>query len=328
MATFYFDGHSGISDPDAAWTNDANAFDGSFSTTASAPGSSGASTSSKYLLGQGTTAPDYSSNSIINVYFRLYTGNTGVDGHDYGGTVYTEGQAETLGSATKSGVSIQVGYTGYTLLTAPTGGWTWAGIRELEVKIYANDAGLSFPEVYRAEIEVTTESVGEVVYFDGSDAAATDPDAAWTNETNLDDGSITTFADCSVNGTESTNFAKIAGTNAPSTGFNIIQVKARINAYSNSSSSGLSIEGKVYTNGLAELLGTASADASSTPGTWSSYAVLSTPSGGWTWAKVQTLEVKVIASGGGDSGAHASKVELQIFTDPPAKGIYRIQGFQ
>ena len=95
-------------------------------------------------------------------------------------------------------------------------------------------------------------------YFDGSDVSATDPDNVWTNETNAQDGSITTYANTISGGGEDENYVQIEGTNAVDDGTNIDSVRARI-----------------YT------------DAG-----WDIYHSLSTPSGGWTWAKLQSLETR------------------------------------
>jgi hypothetical protein len=116
-------------------------------------------------------------------------------------------------------------------------------------------------------------------YFDGSDAAATDPDVVWTNETNADDGSTATDATSITAGTATTNEIKIEGTNAPASGGNISLVKARI--YGGHS-------------GLQE---------------WGAWQNLSIPSGGWTWAKIQALEVGIFGTNG------TVITEAAIYTD-------------
>lgn len=107
----------------------------------------------------------------------------------------------------------------------------------------------------------------DTYYFDASDAGPTDVSTQYTDDANAFDGSTVTFAfntgeDYFLNGT---------GTDAPTSGDAISQVRAR--AYLGSS-----------------------LDA----GDWSSYVVLSEPSGGWDWTKVNDLEVRF---SGTDSGA-------------------------
>ena len=98
----------------------------------------------------------------------------------------------------------------------------------------------------------------DTYYFDGSDAAASDPDSAWTDETNADDGNVATLASTATNGSESSNYLQIEGTNSPSSGGAITQVRARVN----------------------------------TGSSFLAYSTLSAPAGGWTWEKLQGLEFR------------------------------------
>lgn len=149
-------------------------------------------------------------------------------------------------------------------------------------------------------------------YFDGSDAAASDPDSAWSNETNADDGDTTTFASNVSAGSESSNFIKIEGTDAPATGHTISSVRFRI--YSeNALFDGDSVS-KVYTDSLAQDLGTVTHATGSGTDEWSSYTTLSTPTGGWTWAKVQALEFKVWTDNGGKFG----RAEIEVTVESPS----------
>jgi hypothetical protein len=124
---------------------------------------------------------------------------------------------------------------------------------------------------------------GSVYHFDGSDVAATDPDAVWTDETNSDDGSTGTKATSTTSGTETTNEIYIEGTNAPSSGGDIIGVRVRMHGGTNASQS------------------------------WGTWVTLYTPSGGWTWAKIQALEVTVHGSGIGLYG--------QVYTNAKAETL-------
>lgn len=104
--TFYFDGHTSITDPGGVWTNDSNVFDGS--TTTNAVASSNGSTSSNYLEGQGTNA----------------SGITGT---------ITQVRARIRGySALDNGYE----YSAYDTLNEPSGGWSLAAVQDLEVRIW------------------------------------------------------------------------------------------------------------------------------------------------------------------------------------------------
>lgn len=147
-------------------------------------------------------------------------------------------------------------------------------------------------------------------YFDASDAAATDPNAAWTNDANVFDaeGSTpSTFARVNAAGTASSNYLMAEGTNAPSSGRVISNVRVRMYVvvfiYS-------TLSAAVYTDGLGTLLGTTTKAGGAG---WTNYATLSTPEGGWTWPVVQALEVKLFQSSTGDTDAYI--VEIEVFFD-------------
>lgn len=129
--------------------------------------------------------------------------------------------------------------------------------------------------------------MARIFYFDASDDAVTDPNNVWTNEANVADASVTTSATCASTGSTSSNFTFAGGTNAPSSGGTIGTVYGRIRA---SVSSGGTGNVQIFTDTLAASLVTISITNASTA--WSSWSALSTPSGGWTWAKIQALEYK------------------------------------
>ena len=104
-------------------------------------------------------------------------------------------------------------------------------------------------------------------YFDGSDAAATDPNAVWTNDANAFDGSISTFASTSAIGSTSTNYLMAEGTNAPASSDVINWVWARVYA---AGGEGTGVYAAIYTDGLAQLLGTAQALGFLSGGFWGS----------------------------------------------------------
>lgn len=149
-------------------------------------------------------------------------------------------------------------------------------------------------------------------YFDGSDASATDPNGVWTNDANAFDGSITTFATISSGseGSASLNYLKAEGTNAPSGSGTIssVSVRAYIDVFCD-------FQANIYTDSEAENLGTATFTGSVSNPVWGSSTVLSTPSGGWTWAKIQSLEIRIwltstLAVGG------IARIELDVIYDP------------
>lgn len=153
--------------------------------------------------------------------------------------------------------------------------------------IYAN-AAMGRPSLY-----------GHIYYFDGSDAAVSDPDAVWTTETNITaDQSLTTFGTSSTNGSTASNFVMAEGTNAPSGSATIANVYVRMHHKFGSSNGANAGEMKVYTDALGELLATVAQSTTATTAVWTSWTALTTPSGGWTWAKVQALEFKAYRTAG------------------------------
>lgn len=124
----------------------------------------------------------------------------------------------------------------------------------------------------------------EIFYFDSSDAGPTDNNTVWTGDTNIDDGSTATEATTTTTG--STNWIRSEGTTAPASGGDILQVERRW--YCGSSGGGATGNLAIHTDGQGEsLIAGSSSPAAST---WTTWATLSEPSGGWTWAKVQALE--------------------------------------
>jgi hypothetical protein len=131
FATYYFDAHTSLTDPNSAWSYGSFAFDGLLANNATSDSTLG-STSSKYLYGRGTNAPS-SGGTISSVRVRL--------GYDSGGNttptgfvIYTALLAESLASAAPQ--FVPGGYSGYTSLSTPSGGWTWNKLQNLEVKAY------------------------------------------------------------------------------------------------------------------------------------------------------------------------------------------------
>lgn len=126
-------------------------------------------------------------------------------------------------------------------------------------------------------------------FFDGSDAVV--QNGTWTNPSWFYDGGWS-FASIASAGSTSVNYLHVSGTNAPSPSTRTI-VSVEANMYCGS---GTLCNGAIYTDGLGALLGTASVGGGGYPG---AYITLSTPTGGWTWQKINDLEVKAYGTGSG-----------------------------
>jgi hypothetical protein len=159
---YYFDGHTAINDPGAKWGADASAFDnsttsGSFLQEATAVGSA----TTDYLEGKGTTAPATSSRTISQVRVRAYGYQTN-GFFNLEGKIYKAGGAELLGTIAFNTGQPPTGNLGaWTTLSAPTGGWTAAAVRDLETRLYYPNAftpDLYAPGVNYVEVEVTSYS--------------------------------------------------------------------------------------------------------------------------------------------------------------------------
>lgn len=129
--------------------------------------------------------------------------------------------------------------------------------------------------------------ISYVYYVDASDNAVSDPGSVWTTEANTVDGSLSTIGYTATIGSESSNYVFAGGTNAPSSGGDIVAVYARI--YGNRTGSAVG-KVRIYTDALAETLGTIT--YSNTTPAYSSWTLLTSPTGGWTWATIQALEMK------------------------------------
>ena len=157
------------------------------------------------------------------------------------------------------------------------------------------------------DLEMWTPANVDTYYFDGSDVPATDAGSDWTDVTNVDDGSTSTFM---YTTTDSTSIVTIQGTNASGTE-NIVGVRARIYGKGHTGIGYNAIQAKVYTDGKGETLGTAATTLSTAA--WSSYVNLTTPSGGWTWDKLAALEAEIYV-GNGDNAVdiEAYRVEIEV----------------
>lgn len=149
--TYYFDeSDATATDPNAVWTNDSNAFDGSTATLASTTTSG--SVSSDYLKAEGTTAISAGDKKITQVRARLYANSGGV-GNSEDVRIYTNNEVETLGDVTNTLTS--AGWGDYTILTAPSSGWTYADLATLEARVWHNISISGTGSVYKIELDVT-----------------------------------------------------------------------------------------------------------------------------------------------------------------------------
>lgn len=148
-------------------------------------------------------------------------------------------------------------------------------------------------------------------YFDGSDSPASDNGSSWSGVTNADDGNTSTSAS-TTDGDSS--FLSIGGTNAPSSGGTITQVRVR--AYG-ADEGNINDYIDIHTDGFGEFLAGFYINVASIPG-WSSYTTLNTPTGGWTWAKVQALEARAYTSsiGPGPYSMDVRRIEIEVTYTP------------
>jgi hypothetical protein len=144
VASYHFDASdAGPADADAVWADDAKAFNGLITAGDYASTTTVGSQSTKFLSGTGTNAPA-SGGLIFSVKVRVYAEQG--SGEAVVAAIYSG--AELLGTRTKANSS---GWSGYTTLAVPTGGWTWAKVQALEARLYCTSTAAKPNKV---EIEV------------------------------------------------------------------------------------------------------------------------------------------------------------------------------
>ena len=157
------------------------------------------------------------------------------------------------------------------------------------------------------ETDVATHDMPvNTYYFNTSDGGPTDPDGVWGNDANAFDGETINRAlvGWEDEGDENTNYLKGEGTNATDIGGTINGVRARVWAGAIVFTTGVA---KIYTDGEAETLAT----INYTGVGWNDWVDLVAPSGGWTFAKIQALEVVFWAT----SGATTQFFKLELFVE-------------
>lgn len=154
VATYYFDASvAGPTDPGAAWTNPANAFDGNTGTAATV------TLENNSLTAQGTTAPTTGA-TISLVRARAYNS---VNAAGFLQTNILDGAINIGIISISSGSS---GYTSYINLTVPSGGWTWSKIKNLNVESHVF-FGSSNHDLALIEIEVTSNDSPNLAWLKG-----------------------------------------------------------------------------------------------------------------------------------------------------------------
>lgn len=141
-----------------------------------------------------------------------------------------------------------------------------------------------------------------------------DPNTVWSNDDKAFDGIIDSNelleSKVSTSGDINTNYLYGKGTNSSDNGYTISQVRVRVYTRSD-----VAVNKVItyYTSGLGESLG--SITINSAPRGWSSYTTLSTPTGGWDWDKLSSLEIKFYISGNINSEFFTT--ELEVTTTAP-----------
>jgi hypothetical protein len=159
--------------------------------------------------------------------------------------------------------------------------------------------------VYRSGVGGEAEVLTATYYFDGNQDIIVD-DFGWVDTTNAFDGNSSTYSSSISPNKNLTGY----GTNAPSTGGYITEVKARLmagtddttgaNVYAEISSDSVEL-GEIYKAGGGINIG------------WTGYITLNEPSGGWTWQVLQDLSVRLYSTDASVSiSARAHKVEFDV----------------
>jgi hypothetical protein len=153
----YVDGEDGYSDPNAKWTNETSAFISDWDYSTAALSSTAGTKVLNYLQIEGTWAQG-SASAITQVRMRakvLTPAGTTLDL-----TFYTDGAAEELSSHSLAGFATDDWSTWQTI-TAPVAGWTWAVLKNLEVRAYKT-GGAGTVYLYHISLEVTCGAEGSL----------------------------------------------------------------------------------------------------------------------------------------------------------------------
>lgn len=155
----------------------------------------------------------------------------------------------------------------------------------------------------------------ETYFFDGSDGPPVDPDSVWTNDTNAEDGSTSTFAHTTSTGLPSSNELQLNGTNTPS-GVGDQQIKSVRFRIFGVTLAGGRINSEIRLDGGGEEVGNPVNEEDPTPA-WGPFIDATKPTGGWTFTKLQGLEVKFwedIGNGSDETRVYRVEVEVTLHT--------------
>lgn len=135
QTTYYFDAHNGIADIDGAWFADSNAFNGNTTDYAYIQASGNEFVNA--LLGSGTDSPDTGSDTISLVEIRAYVSDDGTG----------------------------IGWSSYSNLSEPTGGWTWEKVSELEISLFLDQTSNWDIKGY---VVSSSEAIGVPNFYDNT----------------------------------------------------------------------------------------------------------------------------------------------------------------
>ena len=170
-------------------------------------------------------------------------------------------------------------------------GSSWSGEKILEMQGALQDAKPRWSYINNYDSTGTAPVQTNTYFFNGANGVS-DPNSAWTNDENAYDASLSTYAQTGTEGSTSTNYLKVFGTNSPASGGTISSVKARVSGTCWDTSLNVdALSAEIHTDGAEEFLGTATV-SSSTVSIYGQYLTLDEPTGGWTWQHLQNLEIK------------------------------------
>ncbi len=135
--------------------------------------------------------------------------------------------------------------------------------------------------------------LGDTYFFDESDASCVNNASLWTGCTSGFDGSTATGVSTSSTtaGSATSGYIGAEGTDAPSSGGTINAVIARV--FGSRGGTAAALNAEIATNGRAELLMDQNFEVPDTVTGWGPWFVVPAPSGGWTFATIQALEIRL-----------------------------------
>lgn len=146
--------------------------------------------------------------------------------------------------------------------------------------------------------------------FDGN-IVIEDPDFAWGNESNAADGDIDTDATSTdtTPGSKNVRELRVSGTTAPASGGTIKNVYFKIYGTGGGEAAS-NVETKIDTESQGQELGTLTFGGTSEG--FKPAILLTVPSGGWTWAKIQKLEASMYRTGTLSGTARVARLVILV----------------